>query len=161
MRLPLISFRPVAAAFATLFFAATALADVILVDQSGAPDADYTDLPPALAAAQHNDLILVRDGSYSGFSTGKGVRILGIEEGVTVGGEILIDSLEGGRKFAMSLVFAQNLKVSNCQGHVSFGVGRRDWGDWWPSSSRGGEGPESQGRCISPLTDPCSARVPG
>ena len=86
MELPLRSIRAVTAALFPLFFAVPVLADVILVDQSGAPDADYTDLPPALAAAQHNDLILVRAGYYSGFSTGKGVRILGIEDDVNVSG---------------------------------------------------------------------------
>ena len=115
---------------------AVASADVILVDQSGAPDADYTDLPPALAAAQHNDLILVRAGYYSGFSTGKGVRILGIEDDVNVNGEVKIDSLMGGRKFAMSLVYANSLKVLNCQGHVSLGTGRSVW-NGWHSASRG------------------------
>lgn len=114
---------------------AVASADVILVDQSGAPDADFSDLPPALAAAQHNDLILVRAGNYSGFSTGNGVRILGIEDGVNVFPEVKIESLESGRKFAMSLVYADSLKVLNCQGHVSFGAGRREWSAWWSGAA--------------------------
>ena len=77
-------YKALTASLCALSMVASATADVILVDQAGASDADYTDLPPALAAAQHNDLILVRDGYYSGFSTGKGVRILGIEDDVNV-----------------------------------------------------------------------------
>ena len=46
-----------------------ARADVLVVDEAGGPGVDFTDLPPALQAAHQNDLILVRAGSYTAFST--------------------------------------------------------------------------------------------
>jgi hypothetical protein len=48
-----------------------------IVDQSGGPGTNFTDIPPAVAAASAGDVILVRPGSYSSFSVSKGVKILG------------------------------------------------------------------------------------
>jgi hypothetical protein len=96
-----------------------ALADVILVDAAGAADADYTDLPPAFAAANHNDLILVRAGTYSSFSTDKGVRVLGVEEGVYVDGISTIHSLHFTKKFVMTNTRPDGLIVDACRGHVA------------------------------------------
>lgn len=119
MELPLRFIRAVTAALFPLFFAVPVLADVILVDQSGAPDADYTDLPPAFAAANHNDLILVRAGTYSSFSTDKGVRVLGVEEGVYVDGISTIHSLHFTKKFVMTNTRPDGLIVDACRGHVA------------------------------------------
>lgn len=98
---------------------AGALADVIVVDAAGAADADYTDLPPALQAAHHNDLILVRAGSYTAFSTHKGVRILGVEDGVEVSGVCSIHDLNSSRKFVISRVELSGVEIENCAGHVA------------------------------------------
>ncbi len=49
-----------------------------VVDDSGGPGVDFTDIPPAIAAAADGDLLLVKAGSYSHFAlSGKGLRILG------------------------------------------------------------------------------------
>ncbi len=49
-----------------------------LVDAAGGAGVDFSDLPPAVAAAAPGDVILVRSGDYLGFTTSKGVRILSV-----------------------------------------------------------------------------------
>jgi len=119
MKLHLRSIRVVTAALFPLFFAAPVLADVILVDASGAADADFTDLPPAFAVAHHNDLILIRAGNYSSFTTDKGVRVLGIEEGVYVSGISAIQALPTPKKFSMTNTRLDELVIEACRGHVA------------------------------------------
>jgi hypothetical protein len=78
-----------------------ARADTIVVDQSNGAGADFVDLPQAIASASHNDLLLVRSGSYSGFTTAKGIRILGLESNVEVSGPCVIQNLHSSRKFVL------------------------------------------------------------
>jgi len=47
--------------------AATAAGEVLVVDAGGGPGAAFTDLQPAVDAANDGDLILVRSGKYSAF----------------------------------------------------------------------------------------------
>src|SRR5262245_50864538 len=54
------------------------LQTVWVVDDNGGPGVDFTDIPPAIAAAADGDILLVKAGSYSHFTlSGKGLRILG------------------------------------------------------------------------------------
>jgi hypothetical protein len=54
------------------------LPTIWIVDASGAPGTNFTDLPPAVAAAVSGDTILVRPGSYTPFNvTGKALTIRG------------------------------------------------------------------------------------
>lgn len=46
-----------------------------IVDDDGGPGVDFTDIPPAIVAASDYDLILVRDGTYQGFTLKKGLTI--------------------------------------------------------------------------------------
>ncbi len=49
-----------------------------VVDDNGGPGVDFTDIPPAIAAAADGDILVVQAGTYSPFAlTGKGLRILG------------------------------------------------------------------------------------
>jgi hypothetical protein len=49
-----------------------------VVDDSGGPGVDFTDIPPAVAGATDGDVLLVAPGTYSHFVlTGKSLRILG------------------------------------------------------------------------------------
>jgi hypothetical protein len=54
------------------------LQSIWVVDDSGGPGVNFTDIPPAIAAAAEGDILLVKAGTYSHFTlTGKGLRILG------------------------------------------------------------------------------------
>ena len=101
------------------FLTSVCLADTILVDASNGPGTDYTDLPQALQAASQNDLILVRAGDYSPFTTSKGVRILALEVNVVVSGRCVIQSLHSARKFVLYGLELNEVEVRDCGGHVS------------------------------------------
>src|SRR5262245_7795451 len=54
------------------------LQTVWVVDDSGGPGVDFTDIQPAIGTAQDGDVILVHAGYYNHFTVdGKGLRILG------------------------------------------------------------------------------------
>ncbi|MCI0589225.1 MAG: hypothetical protein L0323_20615 [Planctomycetes bacterium] len=56
-----------------------------VVDDNGGPGVNFTDIPPAIAAAADGDILIVRAGTYSPFAlVGKGLRILGEGPGATV-----------------------------------------------------------------------------
>ena len=109
-------FRGTLAIFA---LCAAARADVIVVDQNNGAGSDFSDLPQAIASASHNDLLLVRGGSYSGFTTAKGVRILGLESNVEVSGPCVIQNLHSSRKFVLSRLELTQVEIRNCAGHVA------------------------------------------
>ncbi|HKB15810.1 MAG TPA: hypothetical protein VKF62_07080 [Planctomycetota bacterium] len=49
-----------------------------VVDDNPGPGVDFTDIPPAIAAAADGDILLVQPGTYTHFTlSGKGLRILG------------------------------------------------------------------------------------
>jgi hypothetical protein len=55
-----------------------ALPTIWIVDQANGPGTNFTDLPPAIAAAQSGDTILVRAGNYTNFVvSGKALTIRG------------------------------------------------------------------------------------
>jgi hypothetical protein len=62
---------------AVLLLATVGQAGKIIVDASGGAGSHFTDIPPAIAAAQPGDLILVRIGKYSNSVLDKGLTILG------------------------------------------------------------------------------------
>ena len=94
-------------------------ADVIVVDQNNGAGADFTDLPAAIAASSHNDLLLVRSGNYSGFTTAKGIRILGLSDDAIIQGDCRIQNLHSSRKFVMTSMGARQVRITNCAGHVA------------------------------------------
>lgn len=53
-----------------------ASAETIVVEDNGGPGVDFTNLPPAIAAAEPGDLLFVRAGVYSSFTVNEGIRIL-------------------------------------------------------------------------------------
>ncbi|MCI0585418.1 MAG: hypothetical protein L0323_01095 [Planctomycetes bacterium] len=54
------------------------LQNIWVVDDNGGPGVNFTDIPPAIAAASDGDVLLVQPGTYSHFVlSGKGLRILG------------------------------------------------------------------------------------
>src|SRR5262245_55324065 len=78
-----------------------------VVDASNGPGAHFTDLPPALAAANDGDTVVVRAGTYSRASTTRGIRLLG-EPGATIHAEavspepaLTVSGLPSGREFVM------------------------------------------------------------
>ena len=57
---------------------------VWVIDDNGGPGVNFTDLPPAVAAAADGDILDVRAGEYTAFAlSGKGLRILGEDQATT------------------------------------------------------------------------------
>ncbi len=75
----------------------------VVAPQAG-PGVNFTSLPAAVQAAQSGDTLLLRAGTYSAFTTSKGIEILG-DSGVTIAPSgsagIGVVSLPAGETFAM------------------------------------------------------------
>jgi hypothetical protein len=118
--------RPARAAFVLLVLAAaTAAQRTFIVDAAGGAGSDFRTIQPALDAAAHGDLILVRLGTYAeDLLITKGVRLVG-EAGARVekpvaGPSVRISSLPAGRKLVLQgLTFLETeLRVETCAGEV-------------------------------------------
>lgn len=104
-------------AMSALLLGAQALATTYVVDDDGGPGVDFTDLPPAVAAAQPGDVVRVMPGSYSAFSCSKGITILGYG-GPTVSGAVVLASIPLGRPFVLAGIAPTSLIVTACAGPV-------------------------------------------
>ncbi|MBK8976814.1 MAG: hypothetical protein IPM29_12925 [Planctomycetes bacterium] len=96
-----------------------------IVDAGGG--GSFVDLPPAVAAAQPGDLILVRAGVYSPVTVSKGLRIVG-DPGATLWSLssplVVVDRLPAGETFVLQGIDATTsggpggVRVLDCAGHV-------------------------------------------
>lgn len=95
-------------------------ADVFIVDASGGVGADFTDLPEAVAAPAvvDGDRLLVKNGSYSGFATNKGLSIVESGGAADVVGTITIQNLAPSRWFSMEGIDGEDLLITGCVGVV-------------------------------------------
>ena len=109
--------RPLALAL-TLTLAAPAVASTFVVDDDGGPGVDFTDLPAAVAASSHGDVILVHPGSYSDFVLSKGVTILGTAPGVVVAPGSRVSSLPAPRRAVLARMELRDLRIVGCAGTV-------------------------------------------
>lgn len=89
-----------------------------IVDAANPPGTDFTDIPPAEAAAADGDTLLVRSGTYSAFTTGKAIAVLGVPGGTLVVGllaspAITVSGLPADKVFrARGLVFGGSFNQS-------------------------------------------------
>ncbi len=74
-----------------------------IVDSVNPVGADFTDLPPAVAAAAHGDTILIRAGALSGTDIDKGVKITRLDpvQGLGIRGTLRIRSIPPGYTCAL------------------------------------------------------------
>jgi hypothetical protein len=93
-----------------------------IVDAGG--NGNFRDLPPAVAAAQAGDVLVVRAGLYNSFTVGKGLRIVG-DPGVMVNGQSIanIVGVPAGetclvRGLANGAFAEKAFLVQDCLGHV-------------------------------------------
>lgn len=107
----------VLASCVALIIGSTASADTFLVDDDGGPGVDYLDIPPAVAAADAGDVILVNAGDYSPFVLEEGVRILG-QPGVRVELQSEVRDVPANQLAALVELELQELRVQDCDGTV-------------------------------------------
>ena len=86
-----------------LSVAASAQGRVWIVDVANGAGTNFTNLPPAEAAAAPGDVLLVRAGRYSPFTTSKGIAVLGVPGQTIVTasflGELAVNGLPAGQTF--------------------------------------------------------------
>lgn len=101
----------------SLLLAASALASTIVVDANGS--GQFTNIPPAIAAAQDGDVIVVLPGSYSGFALTKSLTIVGVGNPILSGPSTIgIQGIPANRRAAVVGLRAGALSISQCAGHV-------------------------------------------
>jgi hypothetical protein len=106
-------------ALATLSLATLASASTYVVDAANGPGTDFTDIPPAITAAQPGDVLLVLAGTYSAFTLDKPIAILGQSVGVTVNGSATVTGIPSGTIASLvSLRFIGPLQIGSCPGTV-------------------------------------------
>ena len=70
---------------------------VLVVDAAGGPGAQYTSLQTAVRAAAPGDTLLVRNGSYGGFTIGKALTLIAdTDADVTITGTALVQNTRAG-----------------------------------------------------------------
>ena len=113
-----------------------------VVDAAGGAGSTHTDIPAAVAFATSGDTILVRAGTYSGFSTDKALTMLGAGAAVTsivgLGSAAIINGDPSGAPFVLAgfecrgggsatfggvTVINGNLTLLDCELHGRTGVG--------------------------------------
>lgn len=93
-------------------------AEDFLVDDDGGPGVDFTDLPAAIDVAADGDVIQVREGTYTAFTSEKGVSVIGLADDVVVEGEIRIRRIESDQWFGMRRLVFDGVRVTDCLGEV-------------------------------------------
>lgn len=89
-----------------------------IVDRANGNGTDFSDLPPAVAAAASGDTIMVRPGLYNSFRTGKALRILA-EPIASILGHIEVTGLPTGSRFVISgLACLSGIKLRSNSGTV-------------------------------------------
>ena len=88
-----------------------------IVDASGGPGFDFTDIPSAIAVAQQNDRVFVRPGTYSGFVLNKSIVVRGVA-GARVNGVARIQDIAANTRCAVSTLEIDTLVVTGCSGGV-------------------------------------------
>jgi hypothetical protein len=114
-------------AFLLLSATATAQGRTWTVDAANGPGTDFTDLPPAVAAAVDGDVLRVRPGSYSGVTIAKALTLLG-GPGVnlrTQSGFLEVANVGLGKQVTVSGVnvtqpASPGVQVHDCQARVLF-----------------------------------------
>jgi hypothetical protein len=96
-----------------------ALAADWVVDDNGGPGVDFTSVAAAVAAANHTDVILVRPGVYTGFTTSKGVTVIAdVGAQLEPGQSMTIQGLASFRTFTVSGLNTRSVFVEDCAGKV-------------------------------------------
>lgn len=108
---------PLALLLATSLLAPTALATTYVVDDSGGPGVDFTDIAQALPSLVPGDVLVVRAGNYAGFTLDVPVSIVG-ENGAGVGGGISIVGTAAGTRTTLAGLAFRWLRVQQCLGAV-------------------------------------------
>src|ERR1051325_7889584 len=94
-------------------FSSSALASTWIVDDNGGPGVDFTSITAAVAAAGPGDVILVRPGTYAGFTLTYPAAILG-GVGAMVTSIVHVDNLPAGQQATLAGLQLRTPAITNC-----------------------------------------------
>jgi hypothetical protein len=101
---------------ASIALVSLAQASTIVVDANNGPGANFTDIPPAIAAASPGDLLIVRAGTYSGFTLDRGLVMLG--QGVVHTSDAHVVNIPASQRAVIVHMIPYTLEISACAGPV-------------------------------------------
>ena len=100
------------------------LCNTWIVDQANGAGANFTNIPPAIAAAAPGDVIIVRAGTYSPFTLTHGLSLLG-QGSVRISGTIAVNAVPAGEVALLynvepewSADWGKVIQVNGCAGTV-------------------------------------------
>ncbi|MEM7517688.1 MAG: hypothetical protein AAF368_12300, partial [Planctomycetota bacterium] len=96
---------------------ASALADVLVVDQANGPGTDFVVLQEAIDFAMPGDALLIRAGTYPGFYLDKGISLIG-QGGVTVDEGSLVRWVDASQLVVLADLNLVSLDLSNVDGTI-------------------------------------------
>lgn len=86
-----------------------------IVDDDGGPGVDFTDISSAIAAAAPGDIIVVRNGTYKGFTLEKGLTLLSDTGCIPIiNSKIVIRDIQGGHSVVFSGFNTKRIEISHC-----------------------------------------------
>lgn len=99
-----------------------ARSETLIVDVNAGTCSDFTDLPPAIAAAQDGDTIRILPGSYSAFTLDKELTLIG-EGSVSVAPGAIIENIAAGERvtlvnISLTSTFFSPAEIRSCDGVV-------------------------------------------
>jgi hypothetical protein len=103
---------------AAAFLASSSFASTWIVDDTAGPGVQFTDIGSAIAVAAPGDVILVRPGTYAGFTLHSGVLVLG-DANVQVTSNITIANVGPGPRATIARMTTRDVVVTNCAGKVT------------------------------------------
>lgn len=104
---------------ALLFCAPLATASTWVVDASGGPGVDFTDIGAAEAASLPGDVILVMPGTYPGFTLDVAVSILGQSGERVITGDVRVANLPAGGRATLAGMTTAKVTIANCSAPVT------------------------------------------
>lgn len=132
--------RLLATWFVVSILSSSAAANTWVVDDNPGPGVDFTTIAAATAIAAPGDLIIVRAGTYTGFTLSVGAVVLG-ESGASVSGAIHVTAVPDGPRASVANLATGAIFVESCIGGVTLedivarydGVGTEPL-TWWKVS---------------------------
>jgi hypothetical protein len=103
---------------AIAFLAPAAAASTWVVAPTAGVGVDFTDIASAITASAPGDVILVRPGSYGGFTVDVGVSILG-DSGAVVTGRVRVSGVPAGPRATLANMSVRTVEVLQCSAAVT------------------------------------------
>lgn len=95
-------------------------AGTFVIDDDGGVGVDFQDIQSAILAANHGDILIVRDGDYAGFTLDRGLTIIAAETNFSanIDSTITITGVPNPRRALLSGLITDVINITSNPGHV-------------------------------------------